>query len=150
MYVQDPKDTSTWTTFWVKIWKGTSVNLQGQEAVRYVRENTSNLCEPFQSAIDWTPEDAQCNIDEMKYWVPVPWDNHSGRVTLLGDASHPMLPCKHPPDASFVDARFAPLANAGVKSVARDCSMLLQMLAITWMSCCSSAILPMLGGGRRS
>jgi hypothetical protein len=96
MYVDNPTDTSTWTTFWVKIWKGASVNLQGEEAIRYIKDNNSGLCEPIKSAIDWTPDGSPCNIDEMKYWVPVPWENHSGRVTLVGDAAHPMLPCMPP------------------------------------------------------
>lgn len=94
MYADDPNDKSTWDMFWVKIWKGTPVNLQGPEAVRYIKENTKGVCDTLQNAIDWTPEDSPCNIDEMKYWVSVPWDNHSGRVTLLGDAAHPMLPCE--------------------------------------------------------
>ncbi|KAJ9156099.1 Transient receptor potential cation channel subfamily M member 4 [Pleurostoma richardsiae] len=91
MYVDNPDDKSTWTTFWVKFWPGSPVNLQGQDALTYLKENTKGLCEPFQSLVDWTPDDSTCYIDEMKYWVPVPFNNHGGRVTLAGDAAHPML-----------------------------------------------------------
>ena len=28
--------------------------------------------------------------DRVSVWVPVPWDNHNGRVTLAGDAGHAM------------------------------------------------------------
>lgn len=95
MSVDDPNDTSTWTTFWVKIWHGDPVDLKGQEALDYIKENTAPLRGIFQSAIDWTPEGSYVSINEMKYWVPTPWNNHGGRVTLAGDAAHPMLICKY-------------------------------------------------------
>ncbi|GJN77154.1 hypothetical protein PLIIFM63780_000643 [Purpureocillium lilacinum] len=91
MAVDDPQDKSTWTTFWVKIWRGESVHLRDQEALDYINRETSALSGVFQSAIDWTPEGSRVFIDEMKYWVPVPWDNLGGRATLAGDAAHPML-----------------------------------------------------------
>jgi hypothetical protein len=95
MSVDDLSDTSTWTTFWVKIWKGDPVNAKGQEALDYIKANTSPLRDVFQSAIDWTPENSYVRVNEMKYWVPTPWNNHGGRVTLAGDAAHPMLICKY-------------------------------------------------------
>lgn len=93
MSVDDPTDASTWTTFWTKIWSGQPMDLKGEEALTYIKENTTPLRDVFQSAIDWTPEQSSVFIDEMKYWVPVPWQNHTGRVTLAGDAAHPMLIC---------------------------------------------------------
>jgi hypothetical protein len=95
MSVDDPNDTSTWTTFWVKIWHGDPVDLKGQEALNYIKENTAPLRGIFQSAIDWTPDGSYVSINEMKYWVPTPWNNYGGRVTLAGDAAHPMLICKY-------------------------------------------------------
>jgi hypothetical protein len=95
MSVGDLNDTSTWTTFWVKIWRGDPVDLKGQEALEYIRENTAPLRGIFQSAIDWTPKGSYVSINEMKYWVPTPWNNHGGRITLAGDAAHPMLICKY-------------------------------------------------------
>lgn len=92
--MKDPEDKSTWTTFWTKIWRGSSANLPQKDAIDYIKESTKGLCEPFQSLIDWTPAGSACYIDEMKYWVPVPFYNRSGRVTLAGDAAHPMLICK--------------------------------------------------------
>jgi len=92
--VDDPEDKSTWTMFWVKIWRGGATNLHGQECLDYIKETTKNSYEPFQSMIDWTNDGTQCDADEMKYWVPTAWDNHGGRATIIGDAAHPMLPCK--------------------------------------------------------
>jgi 2-polyprenyl-6-methoxyphenol hydroxylase-like FAD-dependent oxidoreductase len=98
MYVDDPEDKSTWTTFWVKIWRRgvfpDSPASQGLEALAYLKETTKNLVEPFQSQLDWTPSDgsATCFIDEMKTWTPIaPLESHDGRVALAGDAAHPML-----------------------------------------------------------
>lgn len=92
--VKDQNDISTWGTFWVKIWRGDPVDLKGQEALDYIRKNTAPLRGVFQSAIDWTPEGSYISINEMKYWVPITWNNLGGRVTLAGDAAHPMLICK--------------------------------------------------------
>ncbi|KHO01583.1 Aromatic-ring hydroxylase-like protein [Metarhizium album ARSEF 1941] len=91
MSADNPADESNWTIFWTKIWNGEAVHLRGNDALTYVREKTTPLRDVFQHAIDWTPEDSNVFIDEMKYWNPVPWDNHGGRVTLAGDAAHPML-----------------------------------------------------------
>ncbi|KAH8886316.1 putative monooxygenase [Thozetella sp. PMI_491] len=93
MDVEDhPEDPSRWTTFWAYIWPGPMADLQGQEAIDFVKEHSKRLCEPFKSAIDWTPDDSRCYVDQMKYWVPVPYPTHGGKVTLAGDAGHPMLP----------------------------------------------------------
>ncbi|KAF6825163.1 FAD-binding domain containing protein [Colletotrichum plurivorum] len=92
MSVDDPKNIAGYETFWVKVWKGHSVTLSGPEAVEYAKGNMQGLCEPFRSAMEWTPEGSPCYVDEMKYWLPSAWNTHGGRVTLAGDAAHPMLP----------------------------------------------------------
>ncbi|EFX02647.1 FAD-binding domain containing protein [Grosmannia clavigera kw1407] len=75
----------------VRIWKDSMASLQGEAALEYMRTHTSKLCPMFQDQVDWTPPGSACNVDEMRYWVPVPFNNHDGRVTLAGDAAHPML-----------------------------------------------------------
>lgn len=33
---------------------------------------------------------------KFHYWGNItPWDNYAGKVTLAGDAAHPMVPCKY-------------------------------------------------------
>ena len=93
MSVDDPEVASTWTTFWTKIWRGQSVHVKGDGALEYIQKHTPPLRDVFQSAIDWTPKGSSVHINEMKYWVPAPWDNLGGRATLAGDAAHPMLIC---------------------------------------------------------
>ncbi|KAM7213749.1 hypothetical protein V8F06_010883 [Rhypophila decipiens] len=96
MYAPNPDDKSTWTAFWHKIWKSNlaalPVSRTGQEALDYLKSTTTGLPEPFQSVIDKTPAGSPCCIDELKYWNPRPFQHPSGRVTLAGDAAHPMLP----------------------------------------------------------
>ncbi|KAK2015002.1 oxygenase-like protein [Colletotrichum eremochloae] len=90
--VHDPNDVSTWETFWVKIFRGHTVSLQGPEAIEYVQKDMSGICQPFRSILEWTPKDSPCTVSEMKYWMPTPWETYGDRVTLAGDAAHPMLP----------------------------------------------------------
>ncbi len=94
MSANDSKDKANWDTFWVRIWKGSEPNRKGQEALDHIRATQARLCEPFQAPIDWTVDATSCTIDEMRYWVPTAFNNYGGRVTLAGDAAHPMLPCK--------------------------------------------------------
>ncbi|CAK7234881.1 hypothetical protein SCUCBS95973_009083 [Sporothrix curviconia] len=91
-------DLADWTTFWIKIWQGhLDKGIQGQEAIHLLKSSDSSkqFAEPFNLQIEWTPEDSVCFVDEMKYWVPVPFGGpeatRDNRVTLAGDAAHPML-----------------------------------------------------------
>jgi len=53
--------------------------------------------EPFYSAVQWMPEDSNpVFLRQLQYWPTVPWDNRGGRVTLIGDAAHCILPSKLP------------------------------------------------------
>jgi 2-polyprenyl-6-methoxyphenol hydroxylase-like FAD-dependent oxidoreductase len=99
MYAPTPS-LSTWSVFWVKIFRRGAFPSpparQGLEALRYLKETTQGLVEPFQSQIDWAREDdsTMCFINEMKTWTPTAlgFDTHGGRVTLAGDSAHSMLP----------------------------------------------------------
>jgi 2-polyprenyl-6-methoxyphenol hydroxylase-like FAD-dependent oxidoreductase len=69
----------------MRFWAG-EVDLQGKDAIDHVWP-------PFQRLIDGTPDDSPCFTMAMRYWLPTRWENWGGRVTLLGDAAHPTLPC---------------------------------------------------------
>lgn len=97
MHASTPDDLSQWKTMIVKIWRKSVAPLPegmatvGQAALDYLKATTKNQAQPFQSFIDWAPDGSACYIDEMKYWVPQPFDNRNGRITIAGDAAHPML-----------------------------------------------------------
>ncbi|ESK87238.1 fad binding domain-containing protein [Moniliophthora roreri MCA 2997] len=50
------------------------------------------FCEPFRSIWEAVPEGAQVWCNRLSSWPTEEWDNRNGRVTLVGDAAHPMLP----------------------------------------------------------
>lgn len=101
MRADDPHDMASWSTVWSVVWKGgEGVELEGQDALEFakdfVRRSPELYCEPFASAVRWAPDGSLCYVNELRYWVPVPWNNQGGRITLVGDACHAMLPCKCP------------------------------------------------------
>ncbi|KAK0624030.1 hypothetical protein B0T14DRAFT_192503 [Immersiella caudata] len=95
MHADNPDDISTWAITWIKIWRRSKLPdppaKNGPEALAWIRETTTGLADPFQSQIQWTSSGDDVFIDEMRTWVSVPWDTLNGRVTLAGDAAHPML-----------------------------------------------------------
>ncbi|KAH8693720.1 hypothetical protein BGW36DRAFT_409362 [Talaromyces proteolyticus] len=53
----------------------------------------STYCEPYRSIAKWITDDVHINGDKFHYWGKItPWKNFSGRITLAGDAAHPMVP----------------------------------------------------------
>ena len=36
------------------------------------------------------PDDTRCWHNRLSYWIPEPFDNRKGTVTLVGDETHPM------------------------------------------------------------
>ena len=44
----------------------------------------------LRSILQAIPEDTQCWHKGLSYWIPEPWDNRNGTVTLGGDAAHSM------------------------------------------------------------
>jgi hypothetical protein len=68
--------------------------LSNEERIARVKSAANELSEPFRSANLWIPDDTIINIDPIAYWVPIPFENHQGRITLCGDAAHPLPPRK--------------------------------------------------------
>ncbi|KAI0016977.1 hypothetical protein F4780DRAFT_796889 [Xylariomycetidae sp. FL0641] len=70
-------------------------NMDARERLRQAKETSKAFADPLRSAHEWVAE----NCDEVFYagltnWDPEApghgWDSHGGRVTLAGDAAHPM------------------------------------------------------------
>lgn len=81
----------------VRIWRGQEAGCEGLESIRKMKDATSLelFKEPFYSAIQSIPEDSKpVFLRQLRYWPTIPWDNRGGRVTLIGDAAHCILPSK--------------------------------------------------------
>jgi hypothetical protein len=59
-------------------------------SLKLLKDRAQTFCEPFKSANLWVPDDTVLAVNRLSYWVPIPWDNRNGRITLAGDAAHPM------------------------------------------------------------
>ncbi|KAK3688802.1 hypothetical protein B0T22DRAFT_535894 [Podospora appendiculata] len=94
--VVDPEDPATWSFHISRVWKGPVTACEGEEAIALVKTATVDfaICEPFRTAIQAIPADANVFVTQLSYWPTVPWDNRGGRVTLAGDAAHSILPTR--------------------------------------------------------
>lgn len=55
-----------------------------------LKKKAETFGEPFRSANLWIPEGTPILENKISYWIPIPWDDRNGRITLAGDAAHPM------------------------------------------------------------
>lgn len=95
--VENANDPTSHSFQVVRLWREDGVKCEGAEAVAKMKEKTSPevFTEPFNSAIQWMPEDSSpVFIRQLQYWPTIPWNNRGGKVTLAGDAAHCMLPSK--------------------------------------------------------
>lgn len=64
-----------------------------EERLHVFKEAASKYAEPWRSAALWLPDDTYIPPDRVRYWAkPVAWPHWNGKITLGGDAAHPMMP----------------------------------------------------------
>lgn len=90
--VPDPEKPETWTFQLLCTWaKDDSSGLETQVSrLNEVKARNSRFADPFGCANAWIPEGTPVSFSRLTYWEPIPWDNHGGRITLVGGAAHPM------------------------------------------------------------
>lgn len=88
-----PDHPETWVFHLAMAWLGDPDHSLGyKERLALIKERAKELGEPARSAFTWIPEDTLVHKADISYWITQPWDNRGGRMTLVGDAAHPMPP----------------------------------------------------------
>lgn len=91
--VPDDKAPETWKFQLMTSWRKSDDDEKDKIAAAGLAEikmKTKDFAEPFRSANAWIPDGTPVYTNRMTYWEPNPWDNHGGRISLAGDAAHPM------------------------------------------------------------
>jgi hypothetical protein len=91
-----PDHPESWIFHLAMAWRGEARHdLSYEERLAIIKEKAAGLAEPARSSFMWIPEGTQVHKADISYWITEPWDNHQGRLTLVGDAAHPMPPCTY-------------------------------------------------------
>jgi len=84
----------TWIFYILATWPKGEENGHVPEEENQIDELHKRMdgwADPYKSAVEWLPKDAQTKAVPMKTWGPDSvWNNHHGRVTLAGDSAHSM------------------------------------------------------------
>ena len=97
MDCSDPSDPRSWVFQIANSWLGNHDRTPNNEGrLSHLKTQMADVAEPWCSANLWIPDETSLHYDPISYWIPIPWDNREGRVTLAGDATHPLPQCKSP------------------------------------------------------
>ncbi|KAF2716966.1 FAD/NAD(P)-binding domain-containing protein [Polychaeton citri CBS 116435] len=94
--VPSPEKPEDWKFFLFACWLGDNGEeikaLPAKERLRLLKDKTKVIAEPFRSAVQGVPDDVNFPYLDMIQWAGPTHNTHNGRVTLAGDAAHPMSP----------------------------------------------------------
>jgi len=96
--VPDPEKPETWTFFhYISFPEPHDETTQKTTAERVAHQKAlaKHFADPFKSVFEWMPDDTSTAwYGKLQHWDPLAagnrWENRGGRVTLAGDAAHPM------------------------------------------------------------
>lgn len=89
----DKPDTTkpeTWLFYILAAWElddSTDGENSGSR-ISKLRSRMYDWADPFKTVVERLPDDTLIRQDQLRIWHTKPWNNHQGRVTLVGDAAH--------------------------------------------------------------
>ncbi|PQE03107.1 fad binding domain-containing protein [Rutstroemia sp. NJR-2017a BVV2] len=85
------EDPAQWTWMLMQTWRSPeSTNLQGTAILAEMKEKGKDFASPFREVFAGIPEGASVWHSRLSYWPTKKWNNRGGKITLVGDAAHPM------------------------------------------------------------
>ncbi|KAJ4413547.1 hypothetical protein N0V82_008485 [Gnomoniopsis sp. IMI 355080] len=88
---RDKQSLDEWDFMFILSWaQEAPVHLTGDEILDDIYRRGDGFAEPFRSLLHGIPAGTRAWHNRLSSWMPVPWDNRGGRVTLAGDAAHAM------------------------------------------------------------
>lgn len=93
----DPNKPETWLFQLMMSWGGSPTLEEmptNEDRMRVFKERAQRWADPWRTAGLNVKNDTEIFTLPATYWMPTIWDNHNGRITLAGDAAHPMPPRK--------------------------------------------------------
>lgn len=88
-----PDHPESWIFHMAMAWFGEADHsMSYPERLGLIKARAEGMGEPARSAFMWLPDDTEVHKADISYWVTEPWNNRQGRLTLVGDAAHPMPP----------------------------------------------------------
>ncbi|GIJ92636.1 hypothetical protein Asppvi_001914 [Aspergillus pseudoviridinutans] len=92
--VVDPDRPETWVFHYcLSIWTAEDHPENNEARQALFKYYMSQYCEPYKSAGEWLSQDTPILAEKFLYWKNITrWNNFGGKVTLAGDAAHPMVP----------------------------------------------------------
>ncbi|KAH7055897.1 hypothetical protein B0J12DRAFT_435785 [Macrophomina phaseolina] len=92
----DKPDPAEWEFTFMTSWKQTGpvTFADSKEIIRDMKQRAAVFAEPFRSIADAIDEERKAYSNYLPYWPTQGWEGHParGKVTLAGDAAHPMTP----------------------------------------------------------
>lgn len=111
----------SWVFHLAMAWMGEAKHeLSHEERLAIIKEKAKGLAEPARSAFTWIPEGTQVSRADIRFWIPQQWDNKAGRMTLVGDAAHPMPPCTFHAHISPIEISRLMIALSLPQTAAKD------------------------------
>ncbi|KAF2158985.1 hypothetical protein M409DRAFT_71333 [Zasmidium cellare ATCC 36951] len=94
---EDPDHPEDWTFYHYVSFKEPrdyENKMTNAELVARQKELAKHFVDPWKSVFEWMPDDHPVWYGKLRHWDPRDpghqWDNQAGRVTIAGDAAHPM------------------------------------------------------------